>query len=71
MPITLPLRRAGQKRELLATSIEEDVYQSTIKDEQLLKLIETFQILDTIKFHLPIPCRLSQPPRRLGCSVLR
>ena len=63
MSIASPLRKADRRRELPAARIEDNVYQSTVKDEQLHKLIEAFNIPNEIKFYLPTPYfRLSQPP---------
>ena len=70
LPMDPSSRRVGQRRELSAARIEADANQSTMKDEQLLKLIETFMVPANIKFHVPIPsCSPSQlPPGWLLCA---
>ena len=62
LPMALPLRRTDRRRELMVARIEADVYLSTVKVKQLLKLAKTFKIPDDIKFHFPTPFyHLSQP----------
>ena len=51
-------RRGSRKRELSATRIEVDFYVSTMKEEQLLKLAETFKVSNDIVFHIPTPSYL-------------
>ena len=63
MPFAPPLRRGGQKREFLDAHIEADFYIFTMKEEQLVKLAETFKVPGDINFHKPTPsCRPSEPP---------
>ena len=62
--MALPLRITDRRRELSAAQIEADIYLSTLKEDQLLKLAETFKIPDDIKYHLPTPsCHPSRPPK--------
>ena len=55
LPMELLPMSGNRKRELLAARIEVDVYVSTVKDEQLHKLAETFKVPEDIKFHLLMP----------------
>ena len=48
LPMNPLPRRGSRKRELLAAQIKADVYISTMKEEQLLKLAETFKVSDDI-----------------------
>ena len=63
LPMEPLSKRGSRKREPPTTRIEVDVYVSTVKEEQLHKLAETFKVLEDIKFHLPTSsCRPSQRP---------